>query len=74
MTHKTCFKVFLRNGGTLMFVPDCYKNQKMSNKAADNYAFAIQFVSECYKAQEMCDKNIDACPFVFGSVPECYKT
>ena len=30
-----------------MFVPDCYKNQKMCSKAADNYAHALEPVLDC---------------------------
>ena len=36
-----CDKVILKNSGTLMFAPDCYKNQKRCNKAVDNYAHAL---------------------------------
>ena len=32
-----CDKVILENGGILMFIPDCYKNQRMYNKAVDTY-------------------------------------
>ena len=44
-----CDKVILENGGKLTFVPDCYKNQKMCNKAVDNYADALGSASDCYK-------------------------
>ena len=37
-------------------VPDCYKNQKMYDKAVDNYPHALEFVPDCYMTQEMCDK------------------
>ena len=53
-----------------MFVPNCFKNQKMCDKAVDIYASAIQFVPECYKTQKMCHKDVDACPFKFDSVPD----
>ena len=36
--------VVLENIGTLMFVSDCCNNQKICNKAVDNYTYAIQFV------------------------------
>ena len=36
-----CDEVILENAETLMFVPDCYKNQK---KAVDYYAYAVEFV------------------------------
>ena len=33
---------YLENDGTLKSVPDCRKNQKMCNKAADNSAHALK--------------------------------
>ena len=36
-----CDKAILENGGTLKFVPDCYKNQEMGNKAVDNNPQAL---------------------------------
>ena len=36
-----CDKTILENGGTLKFVPDCYKNQEMRNKAVDNNPSAL---------------------------------
>ena len=32
-----CDKAILESGGTLKFVSDCYRNQKMLNKAVENY-------------------------------------
>ena len=46
----------------LKSVPDCYKNQKMCNKAIDNYPHALEFVPKCYKTQKMCDKAVDTHP------------
>ena len=43
-----CDKAILENGGTLKFVPDCYKNREMCNKASDNFPQALEFVLECY--------------------------
>ena len=48
-------KVILENGEASMFVPDCYKYQKMCNKALDNYPHALRFVSDCYKTQKTCN-------------------
>ena len=56
----------------LTFVPDCYKIEKMCDKAV-NYAHALEFVHDCYKTQEMCDKTVYTCFFVFDSVPDQYK-
>ena len=66
-----CDKAILENGGTLKSVLDCYKNQEMYNKAADNYPHALEFVPECCKIQKMCD---DAHLSSIKFVPECYKT
>ena len=35
-----CNKVILENGEILRFISDCYKNQKMSAKAVENYSHA----------------------------------
>ena len=43
-----CDKAILENGETLKVVPDCYKNQKMCNKAVENYPRALEFVRKCY--------------------------
>ena len=78
--------IILKKVGILMFVPNCYNNQKMCNKAVDNcahalfnaainmYLYAIQFVPECHNIQEICDKAVGTCPFVSDSVPDQYKT
>ena len=42
----------------LLFVPICYKNLKMCNRAVDNCAHALEFVLESCKTQEMCDKAV----------------
>ena len=41
-----CDKVILENGETSVFVPDCYKYQKMCNKALDNYPHALEANSQ----------------------------
>ena len=64
-------KAIIENGGTLKSVPDCYKNQEMSNKAVDNYPHALEFVPECYKTQEMRDKAVDTYPSTIKVVPGC---
>ena len=47
-----CDKAILENGGTLKFVPDCYKNQEMCDKAVENYPSALEVFSEYYKTQK----------------------
>ena len=59
-----------RLAGELGFVPDCYKTQKMCNKAVDTYPSALQFVTGQCKTHEMCIKDVDTFPFVFDSVPD----
>ena len=85
-TYKRSDKVIPENDGTLRFVPHDYKNQKMFNKAVDNYAHALEFPPSVIRlfilillqynlflnatSQKTCDKVVDTCPFVFDSVPD----
>ena len=57
----------------LKFVPDCFKTQKMGNKAVNTDPSTLQFVPEYHKTQGMCDKAVNTF-FVFISVPNRYKT
>ena len=41
-----------------MFLHDYYKNRKKCNKAADNYAHALEFVPDCYKTQKIDNKAV----------------
>ena len=38
-----CGWVILENGGTLTFVSDCCKNQKMCGKFVYNYPYSLEF-------------------------------
>ena len=40
-TRRMSDKVILENGGMLMFVTGCYKDQNMCNKGVANYAHAF---------------------------------
>ena len=51
-TKKLCDNVIMENGGMLGFILDYCKDQKMSDKALDNYFHALRFVSDCYKVQK----------------------
>ena len=73
-TQNTYDIVILKNGGILMFDPDCYKSKKMCNKGFDNYAYALEFILDCFKNQKMCNKVVDTYPSAIQFVPECYKT
>ena len=57
-----------------MSVPECYKTQKICDKAVDRHPSTIKFVPECYKNQQMCYKAVNRCFFVFDSIPDQYKT
>ena len=62
---------YSRNGGTLKFVPDCYKKQKMFYKAVDNYLHAVEFVPDFYNTQKMCKKAVDVYTSAIQFVPKC---
>ena len=49
-------------------IPNCYKAQKICDKAASTYPSTIQFI------QEMFDKAFETCPFLLDSVPDQYIT
>ena len=66
-----CDKATLENGETLKSVPDCCKNQKLYNKAVDNYACASEFIPDCYKAQEICNEAVNTSSSAIQFVPEC---
>ena len=38
------FKTILKNSGMLMFISDCYKDQKMCKKAVNGYCHALRSV------------------------------
>ena len=51
-----------------------YKNQKICNKAIDNYSHALEFILNYYKTQQMCNKAIDNYTHALEIVPDCFKT
>ena len=63
-----------QNGAMLKFVPDCYKNQRMCNKAVDTYAHALQFVPNCYRTQKNCNKAVDAHASAMQLAPDWCKS
>ena len=61
-----CNRVVNNYAAALEFVPDCYKTQKIRDKAVDIYSSSvIKFVPEYYKTQKMCDKAVYTCPLYF---------
>ena len=58
----------------LIFVTDCWKNQRMFNKAVDNYAHVLEFVSDWCNTQKMRNKADDTDLSAIQFVPSCYKT
>ena len=67
-----CEKVIIENSGILEFIPDCYKNQNMCDKAVvlPQYNLLLNAIS----IKKTCDKAIDTCPFVVDSVHDQYVT
>ena len=51
-------EAILENGGTLKFVPNCYKTHEMYHKTVDNYPHALEFVLECFMTQKMYSKAV----------------
>ena len=75
-TREMCDKVILENGEKLMFLKYYWllQNQKLCNKAVDNYPCVLEFVSDCFKDQKVCNKAVDTYPSAMQFVLECYKT
>ena len=69
-----CDKFILENGEMLMFIPDCYKNQKIVNKIVDYYSYALEFLADCYKTQKCVIKTVDTYLSAIQFVPEWSKT
>ena len=46
-----CYKTILKNSGMLMFISNCYMDQKMYKKAVDSYHHALRSVPNWYKTQ-----------------------
>ena len=62
--------VILQNGGILMLILDCYKDQNMCNKTLDNYDHALGSVCDCSKTQNICDKVVSTYPSLIQLVPD----
>ena len=56
-------KVVSTNSSTIELVPECYKTQKMCDKAFNVCFFAFFYVSDRYKTEEMCSRIISDDPF-----------
>ena len=65
-----CDKAILENGGMLMLIPDCYKDQYLSNKVVDNHTDALGSGSDCYTTQKICDKAARTYSFTILFVPD----
>ena len=46
-----CYKAILKNSEMLMFISNCYMDQKMYKKAVDSYRHALRSVPNWYKTQ-----------------------
>ena len=54
MKLKKCV-VIVENDGTLKLVPDCNNNQKLCNKAVDNFVHVLEFIPASYQTQKYVD-------------------
>ena len=45
----------------------------MSDKAIDNYPYALKFFPDRYMTQKMCNKAVNTYHSTIKFVPECYK-
>ena len=57
-----CFKTkqsYYKNPGMLLFIADCYKDQKMCDGAVNNDFHVLEFVPEYCQTQKMCDKAVN---------------
>ena len=68
--QRLCDKVILENGGTIMFIPDCYNNQSMCDNVVDNYAHVPGYVSDCYEIPKTCNKADSSYPSAMQFVPD----
>ena len=55
-------KAFIENGGTLKFLPESCKNQKMCNQAVDNYADGLNYVPIVIQLKKVCNEVVDSNP------------
>ena len=67
-------KAIIENGGTLEYVPDCYKNQHRCDKAFDIYPLVLKFVLDCYITKNICDKAANIYQPTIQFFPEYYET
>ena len=61
---KKHVKINLEINRAVKFVRDCYQNQKMCDKADDNYSHVLKLVPDYYKTQNMCKKGVDTYPSI----------
>ena len=65
-----CDEAILENGGTLESAPDYYKNQKISNRALDNFAHPLECTPDCFETQKVCKKAVNTYHSTIQFVPE----
>ena len=69
-----CDKVVLENSGTLKYVPDCYKIQKMCNKVVPRYFIVFDSIPYQYKIQEICELVGSLYSVLIVHCPDKHKT
>ena len=66
--YQKCVKKLLIITLCVKICSDCYKTQKMCNKAAGTYPSAIELTPKCYNSQEIFDKAVDTILFQMWNV------
>lgn len=69
-----CKKITIENGVMLGFLPDCYKDKKICQKAVDNYVHASWHVPNCYNTEQMCNIFVGTHPSAIQFIPKCWKS
>ena len=69
-----CNKAVDTHPSTIQFVPECYKNQEMREKAVNRCLFVFDSIANQYEPQEICEVVVYLYPFLSVYCPNKYKT
>ena len=69
-----CEKAVENEPGTLIFVPDHLKTQRMCERAVEKYTRAIESVPDRLKTQRMCERAVEKEPGALEDIPDHLKT
>ena len=63
--QEMCNGDVVENDGTLKFISDNYRNQKLHNQAVDNYVEPLEYVSQSLKLKKSVIKMLIPVLFLF---------